>query len=258
MKYLVPLLLVAAGNAANAQDTIYYLKDAPIVVKLEEINPGKVKYKLWENLTGPSYIAVRRDISRIISADGKTLWINEKAWERARDMQIREERISTQRVRKSYKRNLVSAMPICFLMNGIGGGVAYERMNKAGNTGFRLPVYGTVNYPGVYFMPSLRIYPFGQRVFTPFVAPTIMLGSGERPIYKDSVSVYGKQVNYSIRETAPYIGFAIEVGVNIHLTRKMFLHIEGGGGVNYPDLAKPDKVDYAGIAKFALGFGYRF
>lgn len=260
MKYLLAFALLAVAGNALAQDTIFYVKDAPIVVKLEEINPGKVKYKLWDYPTGPSYIAPRRDIKKIVSANGTALWINEKAWDKHYEAVKRYEAqtVTTEKVRKQYKRNMLSMQPICFLMNGIGGGIAYERINRSGNTGFRLPVYGTINYPGIFFMPSLRIYPFGQRIFSPFVAPTLVLGSTERPIYKDSVNVYGNKENYTIRETATYIGFAIEAGVNVHLTRKMFLSITGGGGVNYPDLSQKDKVEYSGIAKFALGFGYRF
>lgn len=258
MKHLLFSLLLCGSISANAQDTIYYLKEAPIVVKLEEINPGKVKYKIWDYPNGPSYIAPRRDIVRITSADGKVLWVNEKAWEKNADAEQRVDVVRIEKVRRVYKRNTVTLMPIAFLTNGIGLGVSYEHINRKGNTGIRLPFFAMINYPGAYFTPSVRLYPFGQRIASPFIAPTLLVGYGDRPINKDSLDYYGKTKTYAVNETTGFLGFMIELGVNIHLTRNMFLTVSGGGGVNYPDLAKQDRIDYAGLAKFEVGFGYRF
>ncbi|MFN4247815.1 MAG: hypothetical protein ACK4EY_08820 [Flavipsychrobacter sp.] len=257
MKYLLSLLCLLASHSIYAQDTLYYVKDAPILIKLEEVNPGKIKYKTWDYQQGPSYIAARRDIAKVVLDGGKILWLNERAWEK----DIEADRAASpirRSSRKAYGRNIVSVSPIAVVVNGFGGGIAYEHINKSGTLGIHLPVYGTLDYKGAYFIPSLRIYPLGQRIASFFVAPTLIAGYGERFIYKDSVDKYGYEKSYNSREETMFLGFLAEVGVNFQLTQKLFVSLAGGGGVNYADLAYADKSKYAALGKFSLAFGYRF
>ncbi len=257
MKYLLSLLCLLASHSIYAQDTLYYVKDAPILIKLEEVNPGKIKYKTWDYQQGPSYITARRDIAKVVLAGGKVLWLNERAWEK----EIEADRAASpirRSSRKAYGRNMVSISPIAVVVNGFGGGIAYEHINKSGTLGIHLPVYGTLDYKGAYFIPSLRIYPLGQRIASFFVAPTLIAGYGERFIYKDSVDKYGYEKSYNSREETMFLGFLAEVGVNFQLTQKLFVSLAGGGGVNYADLADADKSKYAALGKFSLSFGYRF
>ncbi|MBS1774149.1 MAG: hypothetical protein JST82_14925 [Bacteroidetes bacterium] len=260
MKNLLLIILIACNVSASAQDTLYQMNGDRQLVKLEEMMPGKVKYKLWDYVDGPSYIMPRRDLMKVTSRDGKTLWINEDAWQKEFDKAEKAERANaiTLHLKKNYYPNIFTLSPICVLANGVGFAVSYERVNKQGVTGIRLDAAATLDYPSYVFMPSVRIYPWGQHVVTIYASPGIFVAYGSRPIQVDTVDKYGNTDFYSKRIDDFQLGFFAETGAMFHVMPNMVIMLNGGGGLCYTDLSNVQKSRYAGFGKFELGFGYRF
>jgi hypothetical protein len=258
VKNLLLLTLLGSTITANAQDTIYHLHTEPLLVKLEEVNPGRIKYKHWDYQNGPSYIIARRDIVKVVSADGKVLWVNEKAWERQNKEQAHITIAKSPGIRRVYHRNILVASPICVLANGFGFAASYERVDKKGWTGLRIVAAGTLDNPAQYIMPGIRIYPFGQRIATFFVTPSLFFGNGSHPYSADSIDVYGKSRSYMARKDAFQAGFFTDIGLNIHLLPNTIGMVCLGGGINYAAIGSTEMKDYAAFAKFEVGFGYRF
>lgn len=259
MKHLyLTTLFVSAFLGLSAQDTIYYLRKTPEVVKIIEINPGKIRYKQWDYQDGPDYIIPRRDVTKISSANGKVTWINEDAWEKDMKATKRAENIASGGVHKVYARNMVSFSPVVVQSTGFGVGMAYEHMSADGIFGFRLPVNATFYNPGVYFLPGLRVYPFGQRTGTFFLTPSVYGGYGERELQLTVKDKYGKDSTYYGKKSDFQFGFFLETGFHFHMTPEAVVSLSVAGGVNYLDLTKPNSDVNAPFGKFEVGFGYRF
>ncbi|MDI1353466.1 MAG: hypothetical protein PSX36_01020 [bacterium] len=54
----------------NAQDQLFKKDNTKVLVKITEVGLDEVKYKLFSNLTGPTYIDNKRDIALIIYENG--------------------------------------------------------------------------------------------------------------------------------------------------------------------------------------------
>lgn len=72
MKKLVNILFLSLAfiSAHKAQDQLFKKDNTKILVKITEVGLEEVKYKLFSNLTGPTYVEKKRDIALIIYENG--------------------------------------------------------------------------------------------------------------------------------------------------------------------------------------------
>jgi hypothetical protein len=70
-KYLYVFLTLCCLAQVKAQDQLFKKDNTKILVKITEIGPEEVKYKLYSNPTGPTYVESKRDISLIIFENGQ-------------------------------------------------------------------------------------------------------------------------------------------------------------------------------------------
>jgi hypothetical protein len=77
-KVFLVVLLIFAGTMfrANAQDVITKLDGSEIRSKVVEIDPAYVKYKLYDNQDGPTYVVPKTELFRITYAGGRVELFN--------------------------------------------------------------------------------------------------------------------------------------------------------------------------------------
>lgn len=63
----------------NAQDQLFKKDNTKLLVRITEISPDEIKYKLFDNLTGPTYVVRKSDVSLLIYENGKHEVINTPA-----------------------------------------------------------------------------------------------------------------------------------------------------------------------------------
>jgi hypothetical protein len=69
--FLSVLILTGTIFCVRAQDLITKLDGSEILVKVIEIDPTSVKYKLYDNQTGPTYVVPKSELFRIKYENGK-------------------------------------------------------------------------------------------------------------------------------------------------------------------------------------------
>ena len=75
-KNIFLLLLLAVTQLSNAQDQIFKKDNTKLLVKITEISPDEIKYKLFTNLTGPTYVLSKSEVSLLIYENGQHEVIN--------------------------------------------------------------------------------------------------------------------------------------------------------------------------------------
>lgn len=71
MKYFLTLLAIFSIVGLYSQDTIYFKNKEKQVAQLLEVNPDNIKYKKWDNQSGPTYSVVKSDVELIVLSNGK-------------------------------------------------------------------------------------------------------------------------------------------------------------------------------------------
>jgi hypothetical protein len=72
MKQLLILsVFIGFITPASAQDQLFKNDNSKLLVKITEISPDEIKYKLFSNLTGPTYVESKNEISLIIYENGQ-------------------------------------------------------------------------------------------------------------------------------------------------------------------------------------------
>ncbi len=70
MKKLITVFVLILAQNVFSQDSIYKRNNEIIVSKIEEIGPSEVKFRKFNNLTGPAYIIGKSEIFRIKFENG--------------------------------------------------------------------------------------------------------------------------------------------------------------------------------------------
>jgi hypothetical protein len=65
------LTLVCLLKTGSAQDQLFKKDNSKVLVKITEINPSEIKYKLFNNLSGPTYVEDKNNVSLIIYENGQ-------------------------------------------------------------------------------------------------------------------------------------------------------------------------------------------
>lgn len=74
--FLIITFIAAVAITGKAQDQLFKKDNTKLLVKITEVSPEEIKYKLFSNLNGPIYVESKRDISLIIYENGQHEVIN--------------------------------------------------------------------------------------------------------------------------------------------------------------------------------------
>ncbi|HEY9178978.1 MAG TPA: hypothetical protein VIN07_14880 [Flavipsychrobacter sp.] len=259
-RYLAALTLLTC-TTTYAQDTIYYRQLPPNIVYVKHITPTKVSFTHINEQNGPIFHVHVRDLAKVVSAHGEILYYDAINWSKTQERNKGAVASADINIRKRFPRQVATLVPLAILSSdNLGTGLSYERMlDRYSTVGLRLPVFITFDRVSGYFMPSLRFYPFGQRVATVFISPGLFTAYGERRILRDSLrNVTGAYGPYQQELTEWQVGFYGDVGLNLYMNNNMLISLTLGGGLNYLDLTKDGDYIYSSFGKFEVGFGYRF
>ncbi len=261
MKYCLIVLMTLMSLAATAQDTIYYKQLPPNIVHVTVITPTKIHFTHIDEQEGPVYHVHIRDVAKVVSAKGTTLFYDEPNWEAGGKAAAENKATTLINIRKDYPKNLFSIIPIASIAAGsASSGISYERiLGRNGRFAIRIPAFVTTREVSGYLMPALRIYPFGHRKGTIFISPGLFTAYGTRTIRRDSLrDVNGYYGAYNEVVTDWQFGFLLDAGLNLHMNEHFFINLTMGGALNYLDLTKGGDYIYPETGKIELGFGYRF
>jgi hypothetical protein len=69
-------VLFLLAVSLNAQDQLFRTDNSSLKVKIVEVGPDEIKYKLFSNVSGPTYVESRSNVSLIVYENGKHEVIN--------------------------------------------------------------------------------------------------------------------------------------------------------------------------------------
>lgn len=69
--FLFFVVLMASFTMGKAQDQLFKKDNTKLLVKIVEVTPVEIKYRLYSNLTGPLYVENKSNISLIIYENGQ-------------------------------------------------------------------------------------------------------------------------------------------------------------------------------------------
>lgn len=143
----------------------------------------------------------------------------------------------------TFGRNIVTISPIqVMVMNQLdantqsdaGINISYERISSNEYFGFKLPVSFSLKNPYYYFMPALKIYPFGQGPVKFAFGPQFYIGTGEYEYNYYSYNYpYDNEAHF--RKERTQVGFLINTSVNFSILQNLYMGLEAGLGINYFD-----------------------
>ncbi|HTC01082.1 MAG TPA: hypothetical protein VK705_10405 [Ferruginibacter sp.] len=280
------LLSICTINAM-AQDTIKLKDSAELKVKIVEVTPTKIFYKVIDSPNAYTFVLSRSRVEKIIYENGTVEEVdNDSRFHRHL-------RSLVYLHKKTYGKNIIS---FAFLQagedshneGGDGGGpdlpglgLHYERMlNDKGTLSFYLPLatyYYSVFTPGsgaireqpgysfFYIYPGVKFYPWGStHVLNYSIGSSIAIGFGDKREYgynslDNSYEVHSRDVLKT--------GLMLNNGLNIMCGRHICIGAEIGLGFTFydndftgSDFAHDRNTNHAvtGIFQFNNKIGYRF
>lgn len=64
-------ILIAFALFGKAQDQLYKKDNTKLLVKITEVSPDEIKYKLFSNLSGPTYVVNKSEVTLLIYENGQ-------------------------------------------------------------------------------------------------------------------------------------------------------------------------------------------
>jgi hypothetical protein len=150
-------------NFVYGQDIIYKKNGEKIVAKVLELNMSEVKYKTLDNLDGPIYVVLKKDVSVITYSNGTF------------DV-IEDDKQASEKFEMNFPYS-VSVHMLDFMFGRLT--LSYEMINckRRGDLGFSFPVSIAFNR-NTYLMSGMDInfYPVRQKKTSYFIGPKIRGG----------------------------------------------------------------------------------
>ena len=239
MKIKVLLAAIALGmtNFILAQDKLVSFGNETKNVKVIEITPTEVKYKAFENLTGPLYSIPKTDVVCIVYENGVVEVLQQKpktleellAQKKAERKAWRKENIP---YRNSFGQDFFALIPGFSDYNTMLGissfGFNYERRSKKQFMAHKIGVYALYtqdNKGSFYFNYSPKIFFNKHRIIRGFAGPEVALGYYTHiPNYYYYVDMYGYSNYYQgPRKHQLYSHLGTTIGMNIYPKERMHI-----------------------------------
>lgn len=253
-KILFCLFILFATVRIMAQDKIYLNDNSVIEAKISEISLTEVKYKKWNNLTGPDYVMPKSEIALIVYANGTHEVINQKKEEVKTNVVI--DILPYYQTGKNYIginyfdlifKNLTLNYTRYFLNYKLSLGIS-------GSFGFTYAAdpyeYSNsfLNFHRDYFHSqfSVNYFPVGMNKVSYFTGISLMAGKGAEYNY----DYWGP---YELTEKT-YYGFYVNNGVQFNITKNFNLRTSLALGLVDRDM----NGDFYTHGLFELAAGLRF
>jgi hypothetical protein len=239
MKNVISLAcLILIATLCKAQDKLYKPDGSFVEAKVMEVNPTEIKYKRFTDQAGAMFVVNKTDFVKIVFENG--------------DVQVIDAIVKNNSSKRNgdsvkYGRNIIGISPYTYRTGVIT--LFYERINKAGNFGFKItPAIGinaasdinadlfTGGSLGIHF----KFYPTYQGNVRGYLGPLIEAGS----------------IKISSTENK-YLSLLLGCGVNFQLSKHFSLSIDGAGGIGAVNTGG-SKYKLAGDYRIGIGFGIRF
>jgi len=78
-KYILILIVIGSINLCKAQDQLFKKDNSKLLVKVTEVSPEEIKYKLFNNLNGPTYVVSKSEVALLIYENGQHEVMNTSA-----------------------------------------------------------------------------------------------------------------------------------------------------------------------------------
>ncbi|MDR3682047.1 MAG: hypothetical protein P4L41_18895 [Flavipsychrobacter sp.] len=279
---LLSVLLLMISFSALCQDKIYKRDGTVLNVVVKEVSEKNIKYKKFDNQTGPDYAIAKDDIERITYQNGSEDTFDGGDMPRRPSLRdVREEMLRKRQERKvarpkTYMEpNILAIAPLQLSDNGIGFGISYERsLDKGGIISFYVPAYltwsvnsngnyyngngtqtgnGVVYDPMFYIAPGIKIYPTGSQGKVKYsVGPNLVFANGSQTNFDNYY--YPTQT----RENRFMMGVMVVNALNINPTPKVYLGLELGLGGTYINKTGGVLDGANTLVEFSFRIGYRF
>lgn len=162
--YLLLLTLSSALiSELKAQDQLYKKDNTKLLVKITEINPDEIKYKLFDNQSGPTYVVAKNEVSLIVYENGqheviKSTSYNEPARLTRQPGEARPSRWKEDSLKYFRYSESISLNFLTFLNNEVG--LIYQKDFHKNNFNIIIPVGVGLERPSVtqsiYFSRGLN------------------------------------------------------------------------------------------------------
>lgn len=253
-KLIFSLILLTIAFNAFSQDKIYLTDNSVINAKVLEIGLTEIKYKKFENLTGPDYVMPKSKITMIIFENGTHEVINATAAHTQEEITID--------ILPFYKvgKNLIGINYFDLVFKNVT--LNYTRflcnyrfsLNASASIGFtKTDNYYTggtsyMNFDKDYFHStfSFNYFPIGMNKVSYFTGLTLMTGKGGEYIYE-----YYGPTSLQIKN---YYGFYVANGVQFNLSK----HFNMRTSLNLGLVDRNMNGDFQSHAMFELSAGIRF
>ncbi len=137
-------------------------------------------------------------------------------------------------------KNIIAFSPVNVAMNSIMNdgqgnvavGISYERIFDNEMLSFKLPVNFTIQRPGIFLMPTIKLYPKKQGVVKYAVGPQFLISYvDESPYYYLYSSMSPKDPIVTRRQ----FGFALNNSLNFTISKHLYAGMEASLGILYYD-----------------------
>jgi hypothetical protein len=240
-----------------AQDYLYLNNGQKMAVKISELSDTEVRYKRWDNLSGPIYSDNILNVSKIEYENGAIDNFEKRRKGKKEDGMI---------FNRDYGRNMVSIDALTLLFQNVE--LSYERfVDKDMRLGLKIPLsinmLGTTNQ-GLDFISNsrnvfhtgldLNFYPKGQSMAAFYLGPSVKVGAAmtQSEFYDDT---YGYIYETRVSE---YFSFLLRFGLNYMPLKELSINTSFGIGTRRYIQNIPQTASAIPTANFRLSLGYRF
>ena len=241
-----------------AQDYLYLNNGQKMAVKISELSDTEVRFKRWDNLSGPMYSDNILNVSKIEYENGAIDNLEKRRKGKKEDGMA---------FNRDYGRNMVSIDALTLLFQNVE--LSYERfVDKDMRVGLKIPLsinmLGTSaegldfisNYRNVFHTGiDLNFYPKGQSMAAFYLGPSIKVGSAmtQSDFYDDIMGGYVYETRVS-----EYFAFLLRFGLNYMPLKELSINTSFGIGTRRYINNIPQNASAIPTANFRLSLGYRF
>jgi len=251
-------LFFLSALSGYAQDYLYLNDGQKIAVKISELSDTEVRYKRWDNLSGPVYSDNITAVSKIEYENGAIDNL-EKRRKGKKDNGLP--------FNRDYGRNIITVDALTLLFQNVE--FSYERfVDKDMRVGVKVPVsinmLGT-STQGLDFINNsrnvfhsgldLNFYPKGQSMAAFYLGPSIKLGAAmtQSDFYNEITGGYVYETRVS-----EYFAFLLRFGLNYMPLKELSINTSFGIGTRRYINDIPSNASAVPTANFRLSLGYRF
>lgn len=238
-------VLLLISNSSFSQDIILLSNGTELSAKVIEINPVQVKYKLFSNPEGPTYVVNKSSVVRITYPDSSVDAFNEVVVIN-----------KTEKPEVAYNPNIIRFHFFDVVYSDFT--VSYERIFNDGKIGLQIPLglgfntnYETSNFNLnnlIYSGLGINIYPAGNKVFQYMTGGVVRIGNGR---------TFNGPQNTGV--DLFYWRFLLNNGFILNLTPAVNMSaVAGIGIVHYSKDTREYDQGFNRTAFFSVCVGYRF